>query len=122
MSMHGKVHEWKMTEAERLAYIKKHPIVSYEKPSGSTFVEIHDSQYKKAKEDKKIKDRVIDGLDKDAIHKMYMEGETLNAIAKKNFVSRASIAKLIQEQRELEPEKWPYKQVPKGRKADEAGA
>ncbi|MCM3216138.1 hypothetical protein M3612_16690 [Niallia taxi] len=35
--MIGKVTVWHMTEEERLAYIAKHPIISYEKRSGQTF-------------------------------------------------------------------------------------
>lgn len=36
--LNGEVHTWFMTEEERLAYIKKHPILATEKPKGSTFV------------------------------------------------------------------------------------
>ncbi|MCM3651312.1 hypothetical protein [Metabacillus litoralis] len=31
--LNGKVHEWKMTEEERLAYIEKHPIIATKKPT-----------------------------------------------------------------------------------------
>jgi hypothetical protein len=40
--MIGKVTEWKMTEEERQAYIKKHPIKPTKKPTGSTFGETMD--------------------------------------------------------------------------------
>lgn len=38
--MHGKVHVWHMTEQERLAYIKKHPIVPTERPKVPAFSDI----------------------------------------------------------------------------------
>ncbi|KON88962.1 hypothetical protein AF332_20675 [Sporosarcina globispora] len=40
--MIGKVHEWKMTEEERLAYIKKHPIrpAKNVKKSDTTFANL----------------------------------------------------------------------------------
>jgi hypothetical protein len=34
---HGKVHAWKMTEEERLAYIAEYPIKPTEKPKGAKF-------------------------------------------------------------------------------------
>lgn len=45
----GKVTVWYMTEEERLAYIKKHPIRPIERPKGSTYEDIHDMQHKKSK-------------------------------------------------------------------------
>ena len=33
--MHGKVTTWQMTEKERLAYIKKHPIIRDQKRSST---------------------------------------------------------------------------------------
>ncbi len=41
MGAHGKVTVWYMTEEERLAYIKKHPIVPTENKSGAAFSNIH---------------------------------------------------------------------------------
>ncbi len=38
--MIGKVKTWYMTEEERIAYIKKHPIVPIEKPKGSAFADV----------------------------------------------------------------------------------
>lgn len=40
--LNGEVHTWFMTEEERLAYIKKHPIVQTEKPKGSTYANVYD--------------------------------------------------------------------------------
>jgi hypothetical protein len=42
--MNGKVIVWQMTEEQRLAYIEKHPIVPYQKPSGSTFQELKETR------------------------------------------------------------------------------
>jgi hypothetical protein len=46
--MLGKVHVWKMTEEERLAYIAKHPIKPIEKTKEKedTFANIHDMRKK----------------------------------------------------------------------------
>lgn len=38
--MIGKVEVWYMTEEERQAYIKKHPIQELERPKGSSFVSL----------------------------------------------------------------------------------
>ena len=38
--MIGKVEVWYMTEEERQAYIKKHPIQAQERPKGSSFVSL----------------------------------------------------------------------------------
>lgn len=47
------VHEWKMTEEERLAYIKKHPIILGEKVS--SFAELDNQVAAKGKSKKKTK-------------------------------------------------------------------
>jgi hypothetical protein len=44
----GEVHVWYMTEEERLAYIKKHPIVPFEE-KGSSFADIHDMKKRREK-------------------------------------------------------------------------
>jgi len=53
--MIGKVTVWKMTEEERLAYIKKHPIrppVDAEKQSrGSSYADIHRPGPRKKREE-----------------------------------------------------------------------
>ena len=38
--MCGNVKTWYMTEEERLAYIKKHPIKLTEKPKGASFSDV----------------------------------------------------------------------------------
>jgi hypothetical protein len=40
MSEVGEVKVWYMTEEERLAYIKKHPIKSTKKPKGASYVNV----------------------------------------------------------------------------------
>jgi hypothetical protein len=46
--MLGKVHEWTMTEKERLAYIAKYPIkpLTKKKEKEDTFANIHDMRRK----------------------------------------------------------------------------
>jgi len=39
--MHGEVKVWYMTEEERLAYIKKNPIVPVKRKKGSSYVNIY---------------------------------------------------------------------------------
>jgi hypothetical protein len=48
----GEVHVWYMTESERLAYIKKHPIIPYEE-RGSSFADIHDMKKTQGKSKKR---------------------------------------------------------------------
>lgn len=43
----SKVTVWYMTEEERLAYIKKHPIIPTEQPKGSSYLNVQDIQYHK---------------------------------------------------------------------------
>lgn len=50
--MISKVNVWYMTEAERLAYIKKHPIVPTKKAKVAVFSNIY-SYGERAKKDKK---------------------------------------------------------------------
>ncbi|MDU1838639.1 MAG: hypothetical protein E6780_03590 [Staphylococcus epidermidis] len=53
MGLHGKVKVWQMTEEQRLAYIKKHPIVPIKKSKSQAFSNIH-SYGERAKKNKKI--------------------------------------------------------------------
>lgn len=113
--VHGKVTVWRMTEKERLAYIAKHPIQSTEKPKGSTFAEINDAQYQKAKKNRlkqesKPRERIIDRVDKDKLHRLYIDGEPLKDIAGKLGVSESTLNYFLREQRKLNPEKWPHRQ------------
>jgi 23S rRNA pseudoU1915 N3-methylase RlmH len=111
--MIGKVTVWKMTEEERLAYIKKHPIVPTGKVTGATFNEVPEKQREKAIENSmKIRNegkRIIDHVDKDLLHKLFIKGEKLDYIAKKLKISSAILNNYIKEQRKINPEKWPYR-------------
>lgn len=108
----GKVTVWKMTEEERLAYIEKHPIISTEKPKGTTFESITEMQKKKAEENVKKQKRltIAETIDNEKLHKLFMNGEPLNSIAKKLFISSSTLNNYIKEQRKIEPEKWPSRQ------------
>jgi hypothetical protein len=48
-TMLGKIHVWKMSEEERLAYIAKHPIIKKEKKKekGTSYSNIHEMKKKK---------------------------------------------------------------------------
>ena len=47
--MLSKVTEWKMTEEERLAYIKKHPIKPTKKPKRSSTIDYVDYKWRSEK-------------------------------------------------------------------------
>ncbi|WP_284037428.1 hypothetical protein [Neobacillus sp. 114] len=108
----GKVTVWYMTEEERLAYIKKHPIVPTEKPSGATFENTSQAQYEKAKENgrknRKYK-KIMDSVDVKLLHELFIQGNPLNYIAKALQITEATLSNYIKEQREIDPEKWPYR-------------
>jgi hypothetical protein len=109
--VHGKVHEWKMTEEERLAYIEKHPIVSSKQPSETKF-STEAIDFKAVAERRKEANqgkRVIDQVDKDLLHKLFISGRRLENIAKSLKISMGILNNYIQEQRKLDPEKWPYR-------------
>ncbi|UGB31693.1 hypothetical protein [Metabacillus sp. B2-18] len=54
--MISKVHTWKMTEEERLAYIEKHPIIPTEKPKGSSYSGVYDiPAYRKKQEERRLR-------------------------------------------------------------------
>lgn len=109
MSMHGKVTVWRMTEEERLAYIKKHPIVATDKPTGSTFTEINQMQNKREERRKQAGERAVDRVDKEKAHKLFMADSTLKNMAKELCVSQTTLNAFIKEQRQLDPEKWPHR-------------
>jgi DNA invertase Pin-like site-specific DNA recombinase len=112
----GKVTVWQMTEEERLAYIAKHPIV----PTGETVVSTENIDYKVVNERKKEaldrKGRLIDKVNKDNLHKLFMSGETIPEIAKILDISVSTVNKIIGEQRKIKPDKWPIRS--KGRKKE----
>jgi hypothetical protein len=107
----GKVTTWVMTEQQRLDYIKKHPIVPTKKPTGSNFSNVSEMQYKKSVEarGKKNMTKVMDVVDKDQLHKLFMSGKPIGAIAKDFNINENTMNNYIQEQRRMDPEKWPYR-------------
>lgn len=114
----GKVTVWYMTEEERLAYIAKHPIVPIEKPSGQSFSNIHEFG-ERAKELKKesveINGKLIDKVDKDFLHKLFIVGKTFHEIADALNISVSTLNKYVCEQRKINPEKWPVRSQKKKR-------
>lgn len=104
----GKVHVWKMTEKERLAYIEKHPIIPTERPSGGTFSNINTMAVAPEKKGKKGP-KIIDSVDKDELHRLYLDGITFPKMAKALNISEANIGNYIKQQRKSNPEKWPYR-------------
>jgi DNA-binding IclR family transcriptional regulator len=108
----GKVTVWQMTEDERLAYIAKHPII----PTGGTNFSFDSINHKLAAErrDEALEgNRIIDGVDKDLLHKMYMEGKSLPKIAEALGINRSTINNYIFKQRKIEPDKWPIRSLRK---------
>jgi hypothetical protein len=111
----GKVTIWKMTEKERLAYIAKHPISSSDKPKGVNF-STDNIDYKVVAERRKVAlegNRIMDKVDKEVLHKLFMSGRRLEDIAKSLKVSSANLNDYIKDQRKIEPEKWPYRKPKK---------
>jgi hypothetical protein len=110
--MLGKVTVWKMSEEERLAYIEKHPIKPSDKPQGVTF-DTDAIDHKKIQERKKeahvTRVTIMDNVDKDALHQLFMSGMRVEDIAKSLKITVANLYSYIKKQREIEPEKWPYR-------------
>lgn len=106
----GEVHVWYMTEEERLEYIRKHPIVPYEKPAGSSFADINTAtdKAKKRKHPRKGKG-AINHVDLDRLHELFMRGVLLADIAKALSISEANLNNVIKIQRKVNPEKWPHR-------------
>jgi DNA invertase Pin-like site-specific DNA recombinase len=106
----GKVTVWQMTEDERLAYIEKHPIV----PTGETNFSSESVNHKLAAERRKEAlegNRIIDGVDKDLLHKMYMDGVTLPKMAEEFNINRSTLNNYIFKQRKINPDKWPIRSL-----------
>jgi hypothetical protein len=105
----GKVTVWYMTEEERQAYIKKHPIVPSENVKGTTFATVTEMQYTKAVENRvQSKPNILDSFAND-IHRLFMEGNTQLDIAKKLNINASTLNNFIYKQRIINPEKWPYR-------------
>jgi DNA-directed RNA polymerase specialized sigma subunit len=105
----GKVTKWQMTEEERLAYIEKHPISSSDMPKGVTY-STDNIDYKVVAERRKVAlegNRIMDKVDKEVLHKLFISGRRLGDIAKSLKVSEANLSNYITKQRKINPEKWP---------------
>lgn len=109
--MPGSVTVWYMTEEERLAYIAKHPIVPTEKPKGVAFSDIHSYGERAKKENKSP--RIIDGVDVNKLHKLFVKGEKMKDIANALNIKEHILSKYISQQRKVEPDKWPFRTMMK---------
>jgi hypothetical protein len=109
----GKVTVWYMSEKERLAYIKKHPIIPTEKPKGATFETVKEQQYEKALENsaksRSERGSILYTLDNDMVHQLFMSGKMIHDIAFELKISVSTLNKFIGQQRKIEPEKWPIR-------------
>lgn len=110
--MHGEVVTWFMTEEERLAYIAKHPIVPTEMPKGVAYSKYLGDERRKNLERNKDKEvikapTVMDKVDKEELHQMFVEGATLAEMADYFDVTLPSLSRYILAQRKIEPDKWP---------------
>jgi YesN/AraC family two-component response regulator len=105
----GKVTVRHMSEEERLAYIEKHPIVPTKQPSETKFsTDAIDFKAVAERRKEAIKGkRIIDQVDKDAIHKLFISGRRLEDIAQSFKISMSNLNNYIKEQRKINPEKWP---------------
>jgi hypothetical protein len=110
--MLGKVTVWYMTPKELAEYVAKHPIKPSDKPQGVTF-DTDAIDHKKVKERKKealvSRVTIMDNVDKDALHQLFMSGMRVEDIAKSLKITVANLYSYIKKQREIEPEKWPYR-------------
>jgi DNA invertase Pin-like site-specific DNA recombinase len=104
----GKVTVWQMSEEERLAYIKKHPIIPVEKPKGTGLTNISEMQVSKAKQRKK-ENRILDTMDLELFHDMYVEGNRLEDIANTFNISIYTVHSYLTELRKKDPEKWAFR-------------
>jgi hypothetical protein len=111
MSMHGQVHTWVMTEEERQAYIKKHPIVPTERPKGATFYDVNERQRKKTIENRAKGQApvvtVMDKVDQEKLHQLYLDGKKYSEMADILDISVSTLNNFIVKQRRNNPEKWP---------------
>ncbi|MFJ5713153.1 hypothetical protein [Neobacillus sp. NPDC093127] len=109
--MIGQVHVWYMTPEELAEYVKKHPIIPTGKPPVAKF-STDTIDYKSAGERKKEAfkgKKVMDGVNKDKLHKLFIKGETLDEIAAVFNVNPSTLNNFIKQQRDKDPEKWPYR-------------
>lgn len=94
-----------MTPEQLAEYVKKHPIVPTGKTSFSTEAidyEVTNQRKIEAMKGKKI----MDNVDTDKIHKLYVEGISIPAIAQELNVNRSTLNNYIYAQRKIDPAKW----------------
>ena len=119
VSMHGEVIVWQMTEEERLAYIKKHPIIPTD-AKGSTFtLPISDERKKQAYENQlktRRENSVLNKIDINKLHELYMKKIRLADIADTFDVNINSITGVIQKLRKEDPDKWPRRRIERGKR------
>lgn len=111
--MHGKVHVWRMSEEERLEYIKRYPIKPYNgkrviKTIGAFATEEEKKEFYNNRGTNRAS--VMDKVDKEKLHEMFMAGEKLSYIAAVLKISPANLSNYIKKQRKLNPDKWPRRQ------------
>jgi hypothetical protein len=61
--------------------------------------------------------KIIDSVDKDQLHDLFIAGEKLDFIARKLKISTANLNNYIKEQRKVEPGRWPYRAHPGQRRS-----
>jgi DNA-directed RNA polymerase specialized sigma subunit len=111
----GKVTTWFMTPEELADYVKKNPITSTKQPSETKFSTDaidHKAMAERRNEALKGK-RIMDKVDKEVLHKLFISGRRLVDIAKSLKVSEANLSNYITKQRKIEPEKWPLRKQKK---------
>lgn len=108
----GKVTVWKMTEEQRLDYIKKNPIVPTKKPTGVSNAEIKQVAAKKKSIYKGPS--IIDSVDKDELHRLYTEGKTFEEMASILNVKVGVLNTYIKAERNSGSDKYPHRAVRKG--------
>lgn len=111
--MVGEVTTWYMTEEERLAYIQKYPIKPTKNCKGTSFENVYTMQMDKTKERNK-QPTMMDKVDKEELHRMFMAGDKLKDIAKAFDITIPTLDKYLTKQREINPDKWPRRAKTKG--------
>lgn len=107
----GEVKTYRMPEEERLAYIAKHPIVPAEKPTSFAIVGPSEEQIKNAKANsqkaRQQKPKLIDEIDKEQLHKLFMAGYQIADIADVFKMTENQLHYIIRQLRNADPIKWP---------------
>lgn len=109
--MWGEVTTYQMSEEERLAYIEKHPIVPAEKAKSTNFSiptkEQHENAVVNSKKARQQKPKLIDEIDKEHLHKLFVAGYRIADIAKTFNVTQNQLSYFIRQLRNADPGRWP---------------